>query len=124
MSLTKEQQKLVDDIMQEFEDSKTRYKERELLEIGHIKYVVVSPNCLKIGSGSLRAGESYDKEEARRIFFEVWGYDNGKPMCYPSGLNFCYVYPSNFEDEILEWLTEEDDSLHWSGRLQKGRHSR
>ena len=67
---------------------------------------MVSPNIFKIG-GNLRAGESYDKEEARRIFYEVWGYQNGRPMVYPSAIN--YVYPYNFQDVILDYLCEEND---------------
>ena len=121
MSLTNDQQKLVDEISKEFEDSKARYEEREKLGVGHTKYVVVSPNIFEIG-GYNWAGESYDREEAKKIFFEVWGHSNGVPIVHPSVIN--YVYPSNLANEILDCLGEEDDSLHWSGRSQKGRHLR
>jgi hypothetical protein len=86
-----------------------------------IKYIVLHPDCINKIGGTIYAGETYDREEAKEIFHRVWGYQSGKPMVHPS-VNH-YVYPANHADEILSWLTEED-CFHWSGTFQKGRFSR
>lgn len=119
--LSPEHQNYLDKIMQEAEQRKKEYYEREKLGIGHTKFFVLSPNCLEPGTGgSIWAGETYDREEARAIFYKAWGCDNGKPMVHYS-LDSGFVYPDNFADKILPWLSQEDDCYHWSATFQRGR---
>lgn len=120
--LSDSQQEFLNKIMQEAQQRKLKYFERERLGLGHTKYIVLSPNCLEVNKiGSIWAGETYDKEEAREVFHRHWGHENGKPMVYYSGNN--YVYPENYADSILDWLKEEDSCYHWSATFQRGRFS-
>lgn len=119
--LSDSQQDYLDKIIREAQQRKEEYLKREKLGIGHTKFFVLSPNCLESNTrGSNWAGESYDREEARAIFYKAWGHDNGKPMVHYSGSSG-FVYPDNLAKEILPWLSQEDDCWHWSASFQKGR---
>ena len=120
--LTDQQKNLLKEITTEEEQRKQAYFEREKAGIGHTKYVVLHPRCLEVSHDSIWAGETYNKEEARRIFYEVWGHSSGSPMVHPSGNH--YVYPKNYENQILDWLAEENSCYHWSADFQRGRFSR
>lgn len=103
--LSDSQKYLLDKIMRKAEQKKEEYLEIEKLGIRY-PIIVLSPTCLEITMDSIWAGNSYDREEARAIFYKAWGHDNGKPMVYYSGSSV-FVYPDKFANEILPWLSLE-----------------